>query len=113
MGLGGATLLPSGLAVLGELFPNPRQRAQAIGIFAATFAAGFAIGPVLGGLLLNRFAWGSVFLINLPVVVLFLGPPRSCSARSGRPVRAASTCCRSCSPRRAPAVVYAIKDFAA
>lgn len=72
MGLGGATLLPSGLAVLSELFENPRQRAQAIGIFAATFATGFAIGPILGGLLLSRFDWGSVFLINLPVVVIFL-----------------------------------------
>lgn len=72
MGLGGATLLPSGLAVLSELFENPRQRSQAIGIFAATFATGFAIGPVIGGLLLSRFDWGSVFLINLPVVVVFL-----------------------------------------
>ncbi len=72
MGLGGATLLPSGLAVLSELFANPRQRSQAIGIFAATFATGFAVGPVIGGLLLSRFEWGSVFLINLPVVVIFL-----------------------------------------
>ncbi|MFG3498308.1 MFS transporter [Streptomyces sp. NPDC047928] len=72
MGLGGATLLPSGLAIIGNLFHNPKQRAQAIGIFAATFAAGFAAGPIIGGLLLSRFAWGSVFLINIPVVVLFL-----------------------------------------
>ncbi|MFL4908084.1 MFS transporter [Streptomyces sp. MMS24-I2-30] len=72
MGLGGATLLPSGLAIISNIFRNPKQRAQAIGIFAATFAAGFAVGPIVGGLLLNRFAWGSVFLINIPVVVLFL-----------------------------------------
>ncbi|MBH1938802.1 MFS transporter [Streptomyces sp. AV19] len=72
MGVAGATLLPSALAVLGELFTDPRRRAQAIGIFAATFAAGFAIGPVIGGQLLSRFWWGSVFLINLPVVLLFL-----------------------------------------
>ncbi|TPQ23440.1 MFS transporter [Streptomyces sporangiiformans] len=72
MGVAGATLLPSALAVLGELFTDPRRRASAIGIFAATFAAGFAIGPVVGGQLLSRFWWGSVFLINLPVVVLFL-----------------------------------------
>ena len=72
MGLGGSTLLPSGLAVLSELFENPRLRSRAIGIFAATFAAGFAIGPVVGGLLLSRFFWGSVFLINLPVVAAFL-----------------------------------------
>ncbi|MGW8551931.1 MFS transporter [Streptomyces tubercidicus] len=72
MGVAGATLLPSALAVLSELFPDPRRRASAIGIFAATFAAGFAVGPVLGGQLLNYFWWGSVFLINLPVVLLFL-----------------------------------------
>lgn len=72
MGLGGATLLPSGLAIVSSLFPDPRTRAQAIGIFAATFAAGFAIGPVIGGLLLRQFEWGAVFLINVPVVIGFL-----------------------------------------
>jgi DHA2 family multidrug resistance protein-like MFS transporter len=72
MGLGGATLLPSGLAIVSALFPDPRLRAQPIGIFAATFAAGFAIGPVLGGVLLRQFAWGTVFLINVPVVIGFL-----------------------------------------
>jgi DHA2 family multidrug resistance protein-like MFS transporter len=72
MGVAGATLLPSALAVLSELFPDPRRRARAIGIFAATFAAGFAVGPVLGGLVLERLWWGSVFLINLPVIVVFL-----------------------------------------
>ncbi|MBB5853577.1 MFS transporter [Amycolatopsis umgeniensis] len=72
MGLAGATLLPSALAVLSELFPDPRRRAQAIGVFAAAFAAGFAIGPVVGGVLLERFWWGSVFLVNLPVIAVFL-----------------------------------------
>ncbi|MDX2973617.1 MFS transporter [Kribbella solani] len=72
MGIAGATLLPSALALLSELFADPRRRAQAIGIFAATFAAGFAIGPVIGGVLLERFWWGSVFLVNLPVIVVFL-----------------------------------------
>lgn len=72
MGLAGATLLPSALAVLSELFPDARLRARAIGIFAAAFAAGFAIGPVVGGVLLERFPWGSVFLVNLPVIAVFL-----------------------------------------
>lgn len=72
MGLGGATLLPSGLAIVSNLFLNPRQRAQAIGIFAATFAGGFAIGPIIGGTLLSRYDWGVVFLINIPVIFLFL-----------------------------------------
>ncbi|MFE5476816.1 MFS transporter [Nocardia sp. NPDC056541] len=72
MGVAGATLLPSALAVLGTLFTDPRRRAQAIGIFAATFAAGFAIGPIVAGQLLTRFWWGSVLLINVPVVLVFL-----------------------------------------
>ncbi len=72
MGLGGATLLPSCLAVISELFEDPGQRARAIGIFAATFAAGFVIGPIIGGILLNHFWWGSVFLVNIPVVIAFL-----------------------------------------
>ncbi|MEV6912433.1 MFS transporter [Amycolatopsis sp. NPDC051071] len=72
MGLAGATLLPSALAVLSELFTDPRRRAQAIGVFAAAFAAGFAIGPVVGGALLEHFWWGSVFLVNLPVIAAFL-----------------------------------------
>ncbi|MEU4808242.1 MFS transporter [Nocardia fluminea] len=72
MGVAGATLLPSALAVLGTLFTDPRRRAQAIGVFAATFAAGFAIGPIVAGQLLTRFWWGAVLLINVPVVVAFL-----------------------------------------
>ncbi|MHA4816783.1 MFS transporter [Streptomyces aculeolatus] len=72
MGVAGATLLPSALAVLSELFTDARRRSQAIGIFAAAFAAGFALGPVVGGQLLAHFWWGSVFLINIPVVALFL-----------------------------------------
>ncbi|MFZ3474225.1 MFS transporter [Streptomyces sp. 4.24] len=89
MGLGGATLLPSGLAIVSNLFPDPKQRARAIGIFAATFAAGFAVGPVAGGLLLDRFWWGSVFLINLPVVVVFLtfAPKLLKDVREARPGR--------------------------
>ncbi|VTR78006.1 Antiseptic resistance protein [Cellulomonas hominis] len=72
MGLGGATLLPSCLAVISELFTDPALRARAIGIFAATFAAGFVLGPIVGGILLDHFWWGSVFLINVPIIVAFL-----------------------------------------
>ncbi len=72
MGLGGATLLPSALALVSALFTDTRQRARAIGVFAATFAAGFAIGPLIGGILLRHFDWGVVFLVNIPVVLTFL-----------------------------------------
>ncbi|WP_278261455.1 MFS transporter [Nocardia sp. AG03] len=72
MGVAGATLLPSALAVLSTLFADPRTRARAIGVFAATFAAGFALGPIVAGQLLSRFWWGAVFLINLPVLLAFL-----------------------------------------
>ncbi|MEU9838988.1 MFS transporter [Actinomadura sp. NPDC048032] len=89
MGVAGATLLPSALAVVSELFADPRRRAQAIGIFAAAFAAGFAIGPVLGGVLLESFWWGSVFLVNLPVVAVFLvlAPVLLGEVRATRPGR--------------------------
>lgn len=114
MGLGGATLLPSGLAVLSELFENPRQRSQAIGIFAATFATGFAIGPVIGGLLLSRFDWGAVFLINLPVVIAFLiaAPFVLREVRATRPggIDVPSI---ALSAGGLLLAVYAIKDFAA
>lgn len=89
MGIAGATLLPSALAVLSELFTDPRRRAQAVGVFAAAFAAGFAIGPVAGGILLERFWWGSVFLVNLPVLAVFLlfAPILLREVRTARPGR--------------------------
>lgn len=114
MGLGGATLLPSGLAVLSELFDDARRRARAIGIFAATFAAGFAVGPVIGGLLLSRYAWGTVFLINLPVVVAFLvlAPVVLREVRAVRPGRVDPlSVVLSCGGLLLS--VYAVKEFAA
>lgn len=72
MGIGGSTLLPSSLAILGSTFADPRKRSIAIGIWAAMFGAGFAVGPLAGAVLLERFWWGSVFLLNIPIVGLFL-----------------------------------------
>ncbi|WP_067894548.1 MFS transporter [Nocardia vaccinii] len=76
MGVGGATLLPSSLALISSLFPDPRRRAAAIGVWTAFFAGGSAVGPLIGGMLLHQFWWGAVFLINTPVilVLLALGP---------------------------------------
>src|SRR5487761_154285 len=70
MGIGGAMMMPSTLAIITNLFSDPAERQRAIGIWAGTTGAGIALGPIVGGLLLARFWWGSVFLINVPVAVL-------------------------------------------
>ena len=72
LGFAGATLAPSTLALIRGLFPRPRERSLAVGIWASVFSAGAALGPVIGGLLLEHFWWGSVFLINVPVIVVLL-----------------------------------------
>src|SRR5271154_3512596 len=69
MGLGGAAVMPQTLSIISNVF-EPQERARAIGIWASAVGIGVAIGPVLGGLLLAHFWWGSVFLINVPVTVL-------------------------------------------
>ncbi len=69
MGLGGAAVMPQTLSIISNVF-EPRERARAIGIWASAVGIGVAIGPVLGGLLLAHFWWGSVFLINVPVTVV-------------------------------------------
>ncbi len=72
LGIAGATLAPSTLSLIFSMFQDPRQRTTAIGIWITSFSAGGAIGPVLGGVLLERFWWGSVFLLALPVMALLL-----------------------------------------
>lgn len=72
MGVGGALIMPSTLSILGDVFPDPAERTRAIAVWAAMAAVGIALGPVLGGLLLAHFSWGSIFLINVPVVVIAL-----------------------------------------
>jgi len=76
LGIAGATLAPSTLSLIFHMFQDPRQRAVAIGFWIGAFSAGSAIGPVLGGVLLELFWWGSVFLLALPVMaaLLVLGP---------------------------------------
>jgi EmrB/QacA subfamily drug resistance transporter len=69
MGLGGAAVMPQTLSIISHVF-EPAERARAIGIWASAVGIGVAIGPVLGGVLLAHFWWGSVFLINVPVTVL-------------------------------------------
>jgi DHA2 family multidrug resistance protein-like MFS transporter len=76
MGIAGATVAPSTLSLIFTMFRDPRQRSTAIGVWIAAYSAGSAIGPILGGVLLQFFWWGSVFLIGVPVMalLLFLGP---------------------------------------
>ena len=72
LGLAAAALMPMSMAVLPVLFPKPADRAKAITIWVTSTAVGLPLGPILGGYLLNHFWWGSVFLINIPLVAVAL-----------------------------------------
>lgn len=72
MGIAGATLMPSVLALVSNLFRDPRERAFAIAVWMTIYSVGMAIGPLLGGVVLELFWWGSVFLLNVPVMLLLL-----------------------------------------
>ncbi|WP_030870595.1 MFS transporter, partial [Streptomyces sp. NRRL F-2747] len=72
LGVGGAMIMPATLSILRQVFPDRRERALAIGIWTAVAAIGAASGPVLGGFLVQHFWWGSVFLINIPLMALIL-----------------------------------------
>ena len=76
LGIAGATLAPSTLSLIFHMFQDARERTVAIGIWIGAFSAGSAVGPVLGGIMLEFFWWGSVFLLAIPVMValLILGP---------------------------------------
>src|SRR5216683_5716100 len=69
MGLGGAAVMPQTLSIISNVF-EPKERPRAIGLWAMAVGIGVATGPVLGGLLLDHFWWGSVFLINVPVTAI-------------------------------------------
>ncbi|MER8088067.1 MFS transporter [Streptomyces sp. NPDC058316] len=70
MGIGAALVMPLALAVLPSLFGAPEDRVKAIGIVSAASALGLPLGPILGGWLLDHFWWGSIFLINIPMVAI-------------------------------------------
>jgi DHA2 family multidrug resistance protein-like MFS transporter len=90
LGIAGATLAPSTLSLIRNMFLDPRQRTQAIGIWITAFSVGAAIGPLLGGLVLEFFWWGAAFLLAVPVMALLLalGPrllPEYRDPEAGRP----------------------------
>jgi DHA2 family multidrug resistance protein-like MFS transporter len=89
LGVAGASLMPSTLGIIRDVFHHPADRAKAIGAWSGVMTGGIALGPVISGALLEHFWWGSVFLINVPAMLLLLalGPallPASRPARSAR-----------------------------
>jgi len=71
-GIAAATLAPSTLSLIRNMFLDDRERSFAIGVWVASFSAGAVLGPVLGGLILSHFWWGAVFLVNVPIMLLLL-----------------------------------------
>ncbi|MES1209239.1 MAG: MFS transporter, partial [Pseudomonadota bacterium] len=72
LGIAGATLAPSTLSLIRNMFLHPRQRTLAFGVWVSSYSTGSAIGPLLGGLVLQHFRWGAVFLLGVPVMALLL-----------------------------------------
>src|SRR5579859_6578347 len=72
MGIGAAAIMPATLSILTNVFTEAGERAKAIGAWAAVAGLGVAIGPSTGGWLLEHFAWGSIFMVNLPIVAVAL-----------------------------------------
>ena len=114
LGIAGATLAPSTLSLIRNMFHEPHERRFAIGVWIASYSAGAALGPALGGMLLAFFWWGSVFLIGVPVMVLLLivGPvllPEYRDPQAGRidPTSAAL------SLAAVLAIIFGIKQIAA
>lgn len=89
LGVAGATLMPSTLALIRNIFHDEAQRTKAVAVWSGVMTGGVGVGPIISGVLLEHFWWGSVFLVNLPVMVLLLvlGPvllPESKGVRATR-----------------------------
>ena len=112
LGIAGATIAPSTLSLIRNLFHDPSQRTFAVGVWITAYSLGGAIGPLLGGVLLEFFWWGSVFLLAVPVmaVLLVLGPvllPEFRDPEAGRPDIASA----ALSLAAVLAVIYGLKQL--
>ena len=113
LGIAAATLAPSTLSLIRNMFLDSRQRTTAISVWVTSFSAGAALGPLLGGVLLQRFWWGSVFLLSVPVMglLLILGPRLLPEFRDPSP-RRLDVVSAGLSVATVLPVVWAIKQFA-
>ena len=113
MGIAGATVAPSTLSLIFTMFLDPKQRTTAIGFWIAAYSAGGAIGPVIGGVLLEFFWWGSVFLIGVPVMALLLVlGPRTLPEYKDPEARRLDLRSAAMSLLAILAVVYGLKEIA-
>ncbi|HEU5471431.1 MAG TPA: MFS transporter [Actinophytocola sp.] len=114
LGIGGATLMPSTIALIRNMFHDEKQRAIAISIWTAGLTFGVSLGPILSGVLLEHYWWGSVFLINLPAMALLLltAPVLIPEFRNPEPGRF-DLVSSALSMAAVLPVIYAIKDIAA
>ncbi|WP_336640484.1 MFS transporter [Microbacterium sp. USHLN272] len=113
LGFFGAMLMPSTLSLLRSIFVNRDQRRLAIAVWASAFSAGSALGPIVGGILLEHFSWGSVFLIAVPVLIplLIAAPLLVPESRDPNPGRIDLLSIALSMAAMIP-VVYAIKSLA-
>jgi DHA2 family multidrug resistance protein-like MFS transporter len=113
LGIAGATLAPSTLSLIRNMFLDPQQRTKAIAIWITSFSVGGAIGPLLGGVVLEFFWWGAVFLLAVPVMaaLLILGPrllPEYTDPNAGRPDLPSA----ALSLTAVLAIIFGLKQFA-